>query len=105
MRFRDVKRRAIHCLTEGAYDHQTRGNIDVKNLFATGQVSEAWVIDLIGGTSSEHYQCSPHHQDSSIDVHIFKPWRLGQRWYVKFFFLEPDIIFISVHICTAGERS
>lgn len=98
MNFRDVKRKAIRCLTEGSYDHQIRGNIDVKNLFATGQVSEEWVIELIAHTAGNQYQCSSHHQDSSIDVHILKPWRQGYCWYVKFFFLEPDIIFISVHI-------
>lgn len=98
MRLRDVKCKAIHCLTEGTYEHQVRADIDVKNLFATGQISEEWVIALITQTSDDQYQCSPHHQDNSIDVHVLKPRRLGHRWYVKFFFLEPDIIFISVHI-------
>lgn len=40
MGFRDVKKLAIRCLQQGAYDHEVRGNIDVKNLFATGQVDK-----------------------------------------------------------------
>lgn len=30
MGFRDVKQLAIRCLQQGAYDHEVRGNIDVK---------------------------------------------------------------------------
>lgn len=98
MELRDVKRQAIHCLSTGAYDHQVRGKIDVKNLFAVGQVDEDLVIELIANTHLEQYHCSPHHQDGSIDVHVLKPLRLGYQWYVKFYFIEPDIIFISVHL-------
>ncbi|CAI0772705.1 hypothetical protein [Serratia quinivorans] len=97
MGFRDIKQLAIRCLQQGAYDHEIRGNIDVKNLFATGQVDENWVIDLIRKTGGDAYQCCPHHQDVTIDVHILRPWKSGCYWYVKFYFIEPDIIFISVH--------
>lgn len=97
MKFRDVKSKAVHCLLEGAYDHEVRGNIDVKNLFATGQIDKHIVIELITSTRGDQYNCSPHHQDDSVDVHIMKPYRWGCSWYVKFYFIEPDIIFISVH--------
>ncbi len=70
MNFSDVKRAAIKCLKEGAYDHDTRGDIDVKNLFSTGQVSEEHVIELIKKTSGDMYHCCRHHQDCDIDVHI-----------------------------------
>ncbi|MGO4742531.1 hypothetical protein [Serratia quinivorans] len=97
MGFRAVKKLAIRCLQQGAYDHEVRGNIDVKNLFATGQVDENRVIELIRKTTENEYQYRPHHQDAATDVHILRPWKAGCYWYVKFYFMEPDIIFISVH--------
>ncbi|MBP2167343.1 hypothetical protein J2125_000535 [Erwinia toletana] len=97
MGFRDVKREAIRCLLDGAYDHENRINISVKNMFATGQIDQAGVIELIRKTSGEDYLCTPHHQNADIDVHILRPWKSGCYWYVKFYFIEPDLIFISVH--------
>ncbi len=70
MGFSDVKSDAIKCIREGAYDHDARYNIDVKNLFSTGQVSEEYVIELIKKTSGDNYQCCQHHQDRNVDVHI-----------------------------------
>jgi hypothetical protein len=55
------------------------------------------VIELIRKTGGDAYQCCPHHQDATTDVHILRPWKSGCYWYVKFYFIEPDIIFISVH--------
>ncbi len=75
MGFRDVKKLAIRSLQQGAYDHEVRGNIDVKNLFATGQVDKNEVIELIRKTSGDAYQCRPHHQDAATDVHILQPWK------------------------------
>ena len=97
MGFKDVKRAAIDCLKNGAYDHEARADIDRKNLFSVGTVDADYVISLISKTSGDHYECSPHHQDSSIDVHVCRPFKDGCRWYVKFYFIEPDIVFISVH--------
>lgn len=33
-----------------------------------------------------------------VDVHICRSWKSGGWWYVKFYFMEPDMIFISVHL-------
>lgn len=98
MKFRDVKRKAIGCLLDEAYDHEVRSHIDVKNLLATGQVDAALAIKLISSTREDQYRCSPHHLDAAIDVHICKPCTAGYHWYVKFYFMEPDVIFISVHL-------
>jgi len=103
MKFRDVKNKAVQCLSTEAYDHEVRGNIDVKNLFATGQIEKQVVMELITHTRGDQYNCSPHHQDSSVDVHILRPFRWGCRWYVKFYFIEPDMIFISVHKSVVEE--
>lgn len=97
MGFHDVKRRVIHCLIQGTYDHEVRRNIDVKNLFQCGQLSEEDVIGLILQTSGNDYEVRPHHKAPLIDVHILKPRWAGHLWYVKFYFVEPDVVFISVH--------
>ncbi|WP_181427854.1 hypothetical protein [Pseudomonas mosselii] len=40
-----------------------------------------------------HYSSSPHHAVPAIEVHVLK--RRG--WYIKFYFIEPQTWFISVH--------
>ncbi|MEN5015910.1 hypothetical protein ABEH87_06035 [Erwinia sp. Eh17-17] len=98
MKFMDVKKQAIRCLNNEAYDHEVRRDLDVKNLFATGVVDKFWVAELIGKTSGSGYHCSPHHRAPEVDVHICRSWKCGGWWYVKFYFMEPDMIFISVHL-------
>lgn len=97
MGFKDIKRTAIDYLKKGAFDHEARLDINVKNLFSTGVIDTDYVISLINKTSGEEYQSSPHHQDNTIEVHVLRPFKDNAYWYVKFYFIEPDIIFISVH--------
>ncbi|MFT4927083.1 MAG: hypothetical protein ACI8WB_003189, partial [Phenylobacterium sp.] len=97
MGFNQIKRKAIKCLEEGAYIHEARQDIDVKNLFQCEQLSEETVIELIKKTSGNDYETRPHHQVASVDVHILKPFKDGQKWYIKFYFIDPNVIFISVH--------
>jgi len=95
--FKDIKRIAIDYLKKGAFDHEARTDINVKNLFSIGMIDTDYVISLINKTSGEEYQSSPHHQDKTIDVHIFRPFKDDFYWYIKFYIIEPDIIFISIH--------
>lgn len=79
-----------------------RGDIDTKNLLATGKVSEAEVIRLLGCCKVQEYRTTPHDDDASIAVHIFKPIGVAgglpsRRWYIKFYFVEPNVVFMSVH--------
>lgn len=97
MGFIDVKKQVIECLKQGNYSHEIREDIDVKNSLLTGQVSEELVIELIKCCSGSQHQQSLHHQVSSIMVHILKPVKDNKKWYIKFYFLEPDVMFISVH--------
>lgn len=95
MGFRDVKTEALKRLKEGFIQHETdrAGDINVKNLLLTGEMSVEEVMGLINKTRGNQYESSPHHAAPEIEVHTFKP----DGWYVKFYFLEPDIVFISVH--------
>lgn len=97
MGFKEVKSKVINCLENGSYDHEVREHIDVKNLFQCGQLTDDDVIALVKKTRGNEYEVSPHHMAPSVDVHVMKPFKDGKRWYVKFYFVEPDVMFISVH--------
>ena len=92
--FRAVKSKIIGALKNGNYQHQARGGaIEVKNLLQSGEVTAMQVIGLLGNCTSHHHESSPHHQVAGVEVHIIKK----DAWYIKFYFIDPDIFFISVH--------
>jgi hypothetical protein len=88
-----VKRAVIAALESGDYQHEARGEIEVKNLLATGAISATDVIGIIKRSTGTDYQCSPLHHNSTLDCHLIK----SGGWYVKFYFVDPTTIFISVH--------
>ena len=51
--FKVVKKAVMEALKAGAYQHEARSSIDVKNLLATGEVSAAEVMTLL--TGSEYF--------------------------------------------------
>lgn len=97
MGFKNAKRQIIECLSKGFVSHEQRNDIDVKNLLAVGQVTLDDVALIIGRSRGVNYSSSPHHLDSSIEVHIVKTRRMEQDWYIKWYFVEPNSVFISVH--------
>lgn len=97
MGFKDVKRRVLNCLEDGHVLHEQRGNIDVKNLLATGEVEMSEVAEIIARAKGNGYSNSPHHVISDIDVHVLSTLHKGQAWYIKWYFINPNSIFISAH--------
>lgn len=97
MGFKDVKKQVLACLAAGNILHEQRHAIDVKNLLVTGQVSEDDVGNIIARAKGNEYELSNHHVISAIDVHVLKTSYQGQSWYIKWYFIEPDSVFISVH--------
>jgi len=95
--FKDVKASVLACLDRGAVLHAERANIDIKNLLATGEVTLDEVAAVIGRARGTDYRCSPHHTVASVDVHVIRTRSYGADWYIKWYFLEPDSVFISVH--------
>ena len=91
--FREAKRRVLKALAEGTYQHEARSAIDVKNRLLTGAVTAAEVIAVIGRCNGTHHATSPHHADASVPVHVLR----RDGWYIKFYFLDEDTVFISVH--------
>ncbi|MDD0974630.1 hypothetical protein [Pseudomonas fontis] len=91
--FKQARYDVMSALEAGDYQHAIRGEIDVKNQLATGEVSATEVIEIIRHCNGMHHCSSPHHNVPDIEVHVLK--RVG--WYIKFYFIEPDVWFISVH--------
>jgi len=97
MGFKETKKLVIKCIKDGAYSHEVRRRIDVKNVFQTGQISDEELIELIKSTNGNQYETSKHHIVNNIDIHILKPIKDSKKWYIKFYFLDPNTVFISVH--------
>lgn len=97
MGFKEAKIKVIKCLNTGHVLHEERNDIDIKNLLSTGVVSIAEVAQIIGRSRGNSYSSSPHHFDNEVDVHVINTTISGQNWYIKWYFIEPDSVFISVH--------
>jgi len=98
MGFRKAKKQLIECLENEQIQHvMDRSNIDIKNRLVTGEVSAKQLANIVGRARGSNYESRPHHFDASIDVHIIAIKHDGVRWYIKWFYLEPDVVFISVH--------
>ena len=93
MGFKEVKRRLIAALQSGRYQYENRRDIDTKNLLAIGAICPATLCEWASACNGICHSASPHHLDARIEVHVLR--RSG--WYVKFYFVDPDTIFISVH--------
>ena len=93
MAFREAKRRVLQALAEGTYLHEARNSIDVKNRFATGDVTAEFVAKVIGRCNGRDHSMSPHHRALHVTVHLIR----REGWYIKFYFVAPDTWFISVH--------
>jgi hypothetical protein len=97
MGFKEAKARVLNCLFTGHVLHEERGSIDIKNLFATGCISVEEAAQITGRSTGNNYSCTPHHFNKDIDVHVIRTRYSGQRWYIKWYFLGPDTVFISFH--------
>lgn len=91
--FKAVKKAVIAALQEGNYQHEARDDIDQKNLLATGAITADAVVTLLKKSNGLQYSCSSLHKDIDIDCHLIKTG----SWYIKFYFIDPDTFFISVH--------
>lgn len=94
MGFKEVKERAIQCIKWDHVRHVVR-DLD-KNLFAAEALSAEEMVRIIGSCGGDCYEIDKHHF-LKTDVHILKPRGKYDGLYIKFFFVEPDILFISVH--------
>lgn len=96
-KFTLIKKQLIHCLINGHVLHESRNDIDIKNLLHIGSISIDDVCHIMKKSSGNEYSYSPHHMDADVTVHIVKTRYASQQWYIKWYFIEPDAVFISVH--------
>lgn len=97
MGFKDIKFKVIQCLKQGRVYHEQRNNIDVKNLLAIGVLEQKNVATIIASASGDEYTHSPHHYDDSVTVHVIKTRYACFYWYIKWYFIDDNTVFISVH--------
>ncbi len=91
--FKEARKRVIAALQSGTYQHEVRSQIDTKNLLHTGQVSSADLCEVLKKCKGQDHTMSSHYVLPNLDVHIIK----RDGWYIKFYFLDPNTVFISVH--------
>lgn len=97
MGFKAAKAQVLECLKNGHVLHEQRNNIDVKNLLAVGDITTDDVAEIILKAQGDDYSSSPHDMDRTIEVHIIKRRISTNNWYIKWYFIEPNSVFISVH--------
>lgn len=97
MGFSEVKSKVIKCVEEGKSQSTPRGDKNEKNLFLTGEKTARDVVEMLKKTKGTQHSTLPHDTIPEVTVHIFKPLLGDEEWYVKFYFLDPNCIFISVH--------
>lgn len=96
MGFKDVRKRLIEALRTRQYTNEERLNAASKNLLASGDVDDAFVIQLLLRCAAWEYGTSKHHF-LEVDCHIFTPTLEGARWYIKAYLEPARAVFISVH--------
>lgn len=97
MGFKNAKHEVISCLRSGLISHEIRDQVDSKNLFSTGVIPAEKVEEIITRARGDSYTSSPHHLMNKIEVHVIKTNYDGLNWYIKWYFIEPNVVFISMH--------
>jgi len=77
--------------------HEPRTDQAKKNLLANGVVTCAEVLAVARAANGTDYKEDAHDQDASIVVHIIRRAHQGIDWYIKWYCIEPNVTFISVH--------
>ncbi|GAB2178643.1 hypothetical protein [Dongia sp. agr-C8] len=58
-----------------------------------GDISPEQVAEIIKKSTGKDHSMSPHHAVPTVTVHTV----VCLNWYVKFYFVDPETVFISVH--------
>lgn len=102
MGFREEKDRLLQELGEaqaGTREVLHDARPEGKNLLATLEVTIADVAEIARRARGQNYQAKGvHHQRMGAKVHELKNVRWQEQdWYLKWYFVELDLFFISVH--------
>jgi hypothetical protein len=96
MGFTEARARLIEALRSEVYDVEKRADTGEKNLLASGEVNEEFVVRLLQRCAGWEYSSSRHHFRDA-ECHIFTPSVGGRRWYVKAYWKGELAVFVSVH--------
>lgn len=100
---KEARKNAVAAINSGQIQHEPRDAIALKNLLAIGAVTTDDALLVINACKGDDYSTSQHHHDATVAVHVFKAKvktsidSAKENWYVKIYFLDPDIWFISMH--------
>ncbi len=97
MGFDEIKKKVVSCVEQGKTQSTLRSDKNEKNLFLTGDKTKEDVVSMLKKTKGTQYSSIPHDTVPNVEVHIFKPLLGDEEWYIKFYFIDPNCIFISVH--------
>jgi len=96
--FKEARRRVCQALQNpSTIAHEERDDQQEKNLLAAGAVTPADVLEVARAANGNDCEELAHHQAASIVVHIIRREHQGVQWYVKWYCVEPNVVFISVH--------
>lgn len=93
MGWTEAKQAVLAALDQGLYLNEIRTSLGDKNLLASGEISPSEVRAILAKANGTHCRISQHHRDSSVSVYAVS----HSGWYIKFYFVVPNTIFISVH--------
>jgi hypothetical protein len=95
--FKEIRAVLILCLQNGQYDHEVRDDMQTKNCLFNGTVTVSQVIDMVLACTGSDHESSPLHANVKVLAHVLKPKGAYLGWYIKFYYVDPNSIFISVH--------
>lgn len=96
--FRAARRRLCEALnTPRTIIHEPRSEQPSKNLLQSGVVTPEEVFEVVRAARGHEYNESPHHQEAEIIVHVIARPHQNVDWYIKWYIIEPNAVFISVH--------
>ena len=108
MGFTDARRKAIDSLRSGLFRCEDDQVADGRNLLGALVVTPEEVVELLQCCRGGQHQCAPHHWDRDTLVHVFKPIKDEEQWYIKVYFLTDEAgtetVFMSVHKSIHGRR-
>lgn len=97
MSFNTNKKQLLHALKTRNILHEERTKLSSKNKLAIGDMSVDELINIVEKCRGNEYLNSPHHFSNDIEVHLLKTTYQGIHWYIKWYFIQPNVVFISVH--------
>lgn len=98
-----AKRKLLEAMRAGRVAHESRGAQEEKNKLAVGDLSLQDATAMMGAARGPG-EYRPHEMVPGLMVWIVRPEISGVRWYVKFYFVEDEAIFISFHVSEVKKK-